>query len=87
MSIKKDILHRIMYHKDCMTDCEDHYRGVQYEYKQKTRSGLDEHQMKALLIWRKEEQAAAVALRNFHHAEKNWLAKTLKEYSESEKNQ
>lgn len=78
MDTKKDILHRIMYHKDSMTDCEEHYRTVQYEYEVMTRKeGLDEHQLRALLMWRKEEQAASVALRNFHHAEKNWLARLL----------
>ena len=67
---------RIKYHEAHIMDIESHVKQVFEHYKTETRSGLDDFQLKDLLIWRKEEVARGKALREFHAKEIKWL-KTL----------
>jgi len=64
---------RIQYHQSCLSDIHDHVIGVWLHYERETRSGLDEHQLSVLLTWRKEEVAAANALKHFHELELKFL--------------
>lgn len=77
MNIKQEIQERIIYHKDHIRNCKEHHDSVQEHYEIETRKGLDEFQLKALYVWRKEEQSRMIALRVFHLQEKKWLEGVL----------
>lgn len=76
--MNEEIVDRIMYHKTCMSECEEQVKNIWDQYKKETRKDLDEYQLNSLLMWRKEEITKSITSRNLHHIEKNWLTRLLK---------
>jgi hypothetical protein len=77
MSVKREMVRRYMYHKDRIRECEENAQKVWDEYTVETRKGLDEDQLKDLLIWRKVELAKLLSARTCHEEERDWLAEQI----------